>query len=91
MQAAVQVKKNKKKTKTIVKPAVKPAQLVSTNDGKETDDGEIQLLEGKLLNCFTKYTALLFKVIAVFLTCAVVVSPLATVNVQLSRRSRRLS
>lgn len=35
VQAPVQVKKNKKKTKT----DVKPAQNVSTNDGKEPDDG----------------------------------------------------
>ncbi|KAM8841332.1 metadherin a isoform 2-T3 [Spinachia spinachia] len=36
VQAPVQVKKNKKKSKTIVKPV----QRVSTNDGKETDDGD---------------------------------------------------
>ncbi|XP_031152094.1 metadherin a [Sander lucioperca] len=35
VQAPVQVKKNKKKTKTVVKPV----QHVSTNDGKEPDDG----------------------------------------------------
>ncbi|XP_041811246.1 metadherin a isoform X1 [Chelmon rostratus] len=35
VQAPVQVKKNKKKTKT----DVKPVQQVSTNDGKEADDG----------------------------------------------------
>lgn len=35
VQAPVQVKKNKKKNKT----DVKPVQLLSSNDGKEPDDG----------------------------------------------------
>lgn len=39
VQSPVQVKKNKKKTKT----DVKPAKSVSTNDGKEPDDGKQQL------------------------------------------------
>lgn len=45
VQAPVQVKKNKKK-----KTDVKPAQHVSTNDGKEPDDGNTQLLQGKFSN-----------------------------------------
>lgn len=42
MQAPVQVKKSKKKTKT----EVKPVQHAFTNDGKETDDGEPQPMGG---------------------------------------------
>lgn len=49
VQAPVQVKKNKKKPKT----DVKPVQHVSTNDGKEPDDGKAQLWSGKFHNYFS--------------------------------------
>lgn len=42
VQAPVQVKKSKKKTKT----NVKPVQHVFTNEGKETDDGKTQPMVG---------------------------------------------
>lgn len=44
VQAPVQVKKSKKKTKT----DVKPVQHVFTNDGKEPDDGKTQPVVGEI-------------------------------------------
>lgn len=49
VQAPVQVKKNKKKNKT----DVKPVQLLSSNDGKEPDDGTAQPLRRKCHNSFS--------------------------------------
>lgn len=62
VQAPVQVKKNKKKTKT----DVKPVQQVSTNDGKEADDGKIQPWKEKFHSNFSfsswllSFTSLMF-------------------------------
>ncbi len=70
VQAPVQAKKNKKKTKT----DVKPVQQVSTIDGKEPDDGEIRLWWGKFLvtSHFSDWlfisTPLILSVVAAYLT-----------------------